>query len=200
MKLKILFIVSFIFCGQVIAQQDTLRTIKKDTLLVKDVVVNSKEIQKITWNTDPLSPSKAAFYSAIFPGLGQIYNKSYWKTPIVWSAIGISIYFYLENDKQYKRYRDAYKHRLDGYTDDEFYTSPRVSDEGLRRAQQFYQRNKEISLLVVVGFYVLNIIEANVDAHLKQYNVDERLAIEPFLHINELNHKPQYGLTLNFKF
>lgn len=198
MKLKRgVFIVFLLVCRQLFAQQDTLYIQKNDTLKTN---TTSPQIRKITWNTDPLSPSKAAFYSAVFPGLGQIYNKSYWKAPLAWAGVGIPLYFYIQNDKQYKRYRDAYKRRLDGFTDDEFYSNPRISDEGLRRAQQLFQRNKEISLLITVGFYVLNIIEANVDAHLKQYNIDDQLAIEPFMHVNELNNQPQYGLSLNFRF
>lgn len=196
----IIFIVFCGFCGQIFAQQDSLRIVQADTLKINDEIIKPEKKRPITWNTDPLSPSKAAFYSAIFPGLGQIYNKSYWKTPLVWGAIGFPLYMYFENEKQYQRYRNAYKRRLDGYTDDEFYTSPRVSDEGLRRAQKHYQRNKEIAILFTVGFYALNIIEANVDAHLKQYNIDDRLAIEPFLHFDEINYKPQYGLSVNLKF
>lgn len=201
MNHNIIFIVFFWGVSwQLIAQQDSLQSTPIDTMKVRNMIVETKEIRKITWNTDPLSPSKAAFYSAIFPGLGQIYNKSYWKAPIVWGAIGTGIYFYQRNDKQYERYRTAYKRRLDGFTDDEFYENPRLSDEGLRRAQKFYQRNKEISLLVTIGLYALNIIEANVDAHLKQFNVDENLTIEPFMDFNDLHKEPRYGLSLNFKF
>ena len=57
---------------------------------------------------DPLRPSKAAFYSAIVPGLGQVYNKRYWKVPLVYGAIGSSLYFYIDNNKKYHGYRDAY--------------------------------------------------------------------------------------------
>ncbi len=97
---------------------------------------------------DPLRPSKAAFYSAILPGLGQAYNKKYWKVPLVWGAIGAGVYFYVSNDKQFDRYRDAYKRRLAGFKDDEFYgpnDTPAISDDGLIRAQQQFRRNKEIS-------------------------------------------------------
>lgn len=69
---------------------------------------------------DPLSPSKAAFYSAVFPGLGQAYNKRYWKIPLVYTAIGTSIYSFEFNKKKYWNYRNAYKSRKAGYTNDEF--------------------------------------------------------------------------------
>ena len=70
---------------------------------------------------DPLVPSKAAFYSAVIPGLGQIYTKKYWKLPLIYGAIGSSIYGFNYNNKEMKRYRIAYKKRIAGYTDDEFF-------------------------------------------------------------------------------
>ena len=153
---------------------------------------------------DPLRPSKSAFYSAILPGLGQAYNKKYWKVPIVWGAIGAGVYFYVSNDKQFDRYRDAYKRRLAGFKDDEFYgandASPFISDDGLIRAQQQFRRNKEISLLVTIGLYALNIIDANVDAHLLQFNVDQNLSLSPHYQYNEMENTSDLGVTLNFKF
>ena len=59
-----------------------------------------------------LRPSKATFYSAVLPGLGQAYNKKYWKIPIVYGALATGLYFYNQNDNDYKRYRNAYKRRL----------------------------------------------------------------------------------------
>lgn len=152
---------------------------------------------------DPLTPAKAAFYSAILPGLGQAYNKKYWKIPIVYAALGTGIYFYIDNNKEYKRYRGAYKRRLAGFTDDEFYgdgTTPIISNDGLIRAQKTLRRNKEISLLVTIGIYALNIIDANVDAHLLQYNIDDNLALKPHFNFNELDATTNLGLTLGFKF
>ena len=152
---------------------------------------------------DPLRPSKAAFYSAILPGLGQVYNKKYWKVPLVWGAIGAGVYFYVRNDKQFDRYRDAYKRRLAGFKDDEFYGSgntPLVSDDGLIRAQQQFRRNKEVSLLVTFGLYALNIIDANVDAHLLQFNVDENLSFSPHYQYNQMENTSDLGVTFNFKF
>ena len=152
---------------------------------------------------DPLRPAKAAFYSAVLPGLGQAYNKKFWKIPIVYGAIGTGLYFYLDNNKLYKQYRNAYKRRLAGFTDDEFYgpgDTPFLSDEALIRAQRTLKRNKELSMLVTVGLYVLNIIEANVDAHLLQYNLDENLALKPFMDFNNPNYTTQIGLSLDIKF
>jgi len=156
------------------------------------------DINKVREPIDPLSPSKAAFYSAILPGLGQAYNKKYWKIPIVYAAIGTGVYFYISNTNELNRYRDAYKRRLAGFEDDEFFGQ--ISDDGLVRAQQQFRRNQELSLLVTLGLYALNIIDANVDAHLLQYNVDENLAIKPHVKYNEMENATDLGLTVNFKF
>jgi Family of unknown function (DUF5683) len=191
-----------LFCLSVTAQEKE----SEKTNLPKEVVIDSTQITSKP--IDALAPAKAAFYSAILPGLGQAYNKKYWKIPIVYGALGAGIYFYTTNNKEYNRYRDAYKSRLAGFKNDEFYfdvngnqlENPRVTTEGLQRGQQFYRRNKDLSLLITVGLYALNIIDANVDAHLMQFNVDENLSLAPHFHLNEIDGKGQTGLTLNFKF
>ncbi len=178
--------------------------IEKDSTSVSieesPIIANESLIKK---EIDPLRPAKAAFYSAIFPGLGQAYNKRYWKIPIVWGAIGAGVYFYVRNDRQYDRYREAYKSRLAGFKDDEFYGSggtPLISNDGLIRAQEQFRKNKELSLLITFGLYALNIIDANVDAHLLQFNVDENLSLSPHYQYNEMENTSDLGLTLNFKF
>lgn len=201
-KLLIASVITLFFSYFSVAQD---KNNKKETL--PDAIATDS-IVKISNPINPLSPAKAAFYSAVLPGLGQAYNKRYWKIPIVYGGLATGIYFYTTNNKEYHRYRDAYKSRLAGFTNDEFYfdalgnqlTSPRVSTDGLQRGQKFYRRNKEISLLVTLGIYALNIIDANVDAHLMQFNVDENLSLAPHFKINELDRTSNLGLTLNFKF
>jgi hypothetical protein len=159
-------------------------------------VIIAKDTTKFK-EIDPLSPAKAAFCSAILPGLGQAYNKKYWKIPLVYGAIGTSMYFYLESNKKYHSYRDAYKRRLAGYEDDQYQY---LDDARLISAQRFYQRNRDFSMLFMVGFYILNIVEANVDAHLTQFNVNEKLSLAPDIYQNEFTAKPNIGLTFNYKF
>jgi len=190
------------FCWFLPAQEKN----NKKQQLPKTIAVDS--LVKIENPINPLSPAKAAFYSAVLPGLGQVYNKRYWKLPFVYGGLATGIYFYSTNNKEYNRYRDAYKSRLAGLRTDEFYfdsqgnplATPRVTTDGLQRGQKFYRKNKEISLLVTLGIYALNIIDANVDAHLMQYNVDENLSLAPHFKINEIDRTSNLGLTLNFKF
>ncbi|MFI0430892.1 DUF5683 domain-containing protein [Mariniflexile sp. HMF6888] len=201
-KLFIASVFSLLFCCFLSAQEKN----KKKKELPAAITVDS--IIEIKSSYNPLSPAKAAFYSAVLPGLGQAYNKRYWKIPFVYGGLATGIYFYTTNNKEYNRYRDAYKSRLAGLKTDEFYfdpqgnplTTPRVTTEGLERGQKFYRKNKEISLLVTLGIYALNIIDANVDAHLMQYNVDENLSLAPHFKINEIDATSNLGLTLNFKF
>ena len=194
MQSKSLLITAFCFLSFLSFSQDKNKEVIKigdAEEIVLDNVVKSKPI-------DPLAPSKAAFYSAVLPGLGQAYNKKYWKIPIIYAALGTGIYFYIDNKNEYNRYRDAYKRRLAGFTDDEFYGN--ISNDALIRAQKTLRRNTEVSLLVTIGIYALNIIDANVDAHLLQFNVDENLAIKTHFNINELDASTNLGLTLGFKF
>ena len=97
---------------------------------------------------------------------------------------------------------NAYKRRLAGFSDDEFYGNgayPAISNDGLIRAQSTLKRNKELSILVTVGLYILNIVDANVDAHLLQYNLDDNLSLRPNIEFNEVDNKSNFGISLNIE-
>jgi hypothetical protein len=197
--LEKLFLLITLFCVFSVNAQRKSR----DTLIIKDSVSFKRS------NPDPLGPSKAAFYSAILPGLGQAYNRRYWKIPLVYAALGTGIYIYIDNTNEYNRYRDAFKRRLAGFTDDEFYdlnddnpegSPPDVSDQALRDAQEVFQRNRELSLLITVGLYLLNILDANVDAHLQQFNVSEDLSFKPVIYQNEVDFRPSLGFRFSYRF
>lgn len=150
---------------------------------------------------DPLAPSRAAFYSAIVPGLGQIFNKKYWKLPLVYAAVGTPIYFYVDNDSKYRDYRNEYKKRLRGIYDTEDPVFGKLDNERVIQGQQFYQRNRDLSLVVTIGFYILNVVDANIDAHLMQFNVNDKLTIQPAMEYNprDLNQY-QYAINLQYSF
>ncbi len=184
---NIFFILFFIILGSnsAFSQKKTAAMlIAQDSLKTNDI--------------DPLTPAKAAFYSAILPGLGQAYNKKYWKIPLVYGAIGTSMYFYLDSQKSYNQYRDEYKRRLEGYERGE--ELKKYDDATLISAQKFYQRNRDLSALFVVGFYVLNIIDANVDAALTQFNINDDLSFKPNVYRNDVTLKSNVGLIINYSF
>jgi len=191
------FLYIFLFFTTVSFAQvnDSIRAFEDDPVRIQQTVQTEEEY-------DPLAPATAAFYSAVLPGLGQAYNKKYWKIPVVYAGMAAGIYFYNINDKDYNRFRDAYKRRLAGYQDDEFWgdgEEPLISSDRLINAQRTSQKNKSVSLMVAIGFYLLNIIDANVDAHLKQYEVREDLSLQPSFDLNPVNSKAQYGLSLTFR-
>jgi len=151
----------------------------------KDIYIDKEQ--------DPLKPAKAAFYSAIIPGLGQIYNKSYWKVPLVYLALGSTLYFYIDNNNKYHTYRDALKQRFAG-EEDEF--QGLLNTDNLINAQDQFRRNRDLSILAVLGAYVLNIVDANVDAHLRQFNINKDLSISPDARPNRFQGGMNYTFTL----
>lgn len=166
----------------------------------KELKIETKETAK--GDINPLSPAKAAFYSAILPGLGQAYNKRYWKIPIVYGAIGTGVYFIIDNNKKFNQYRDEYKKRLvnGGAIDTSDPTYGKLSTESVIRGQKYYQKNRDLSVLITAGLYILNIVDANVDAHLLQFNVNDDLSLKPDLHTNPYTFKQNVGLTLTYQF
>jgi len=174
----------------------------QDALVISTDTVSKPKKQKVLLEYDPLAPSKAAFYSAVLPGLGQAYNRKYWKIPIIYAGMATGIYFYTEQNKEFHRFRDAFKRRAQGFTDDEFYgdvaTGPMISNDRLIDAQRQARKNKDISIIVTIAFYLVNIIDANVDAHLRQYNVNDNLSLTPVLSIDPLTTTSNYGLSLRY--
>lgn len=196
MKNKLVYILFIFFAYTSQGQVDpNKQAIDERVIVAKDTVVSLEEY-------DPLAPSRAAFYSAVVPGLGQAYNKKYWKIPIIYAGMATGVFFYINNNNDYNRFRDAFKRRLQGFTDDEFFgdgTSPIISNDRLINAQRTAQRNRDYSIITIVVFYALNIIDANVDAHLRQYDISDDLSIGPDINLNTLDNLPSYGLSLRFK-
>lgn len=191
----------FIFllcCGFAMAQDPT------DTIVVdaqtKRLLVAQDSIANLY---DANRPSKAAFYSAVVPGLGQAYNGKYWKIPLVYGAIGGSVFAYISNDKEYSKLRKAFQIRLAGGTNDIYSNpdgTPIITNAGLERAQKISQRNKELSLLIAAAFYAIQIIDANVDGHLSQFDVDRDLSFKPYLDYNQSAVGTGYGFALSYTF
>ena len=184
-KLHYLFLFFCFICWKSAFSQQELAIIPKDT--IKRVI-------------DPNAPAKAAFYSALVPGLGQAYNKKYWKMPIVYLGLGISVGTYLDQNKKYNEFRNEYKRRLDGTFDPEHPIYGGVDNDRLIRAQRFHQRNRDLAVLVTAGIYILNIIDANVDAHLLQFNVNDNLSVSPDIYHNQMNNRFNTGLKLTYEF
>lgn len=150
------------------------------------------------------SPKKAALFSAVLPGAGQIYNKKYWKLPIVYGAGLGMVYLLVNNYRNYETYRETYISRVDTNSNatDHF---PFMSNSGVQSEIERYQKNYELAAIGVVLVYVLQIVDATVDAHLYTFDVSDDLSmsVKPKVMSNpfELSRGriPTVGLSLNLR-
>ena len=150
------------------------------------------------------NPTKATIYSAVLPGLGQIYNRKWWKVPIIYAGFGVMTYFIVTNTDEYLNYRCAYIEKLNGNTNGNYADLvARYSEEELLSASEYYRRNMELSILITAVWYILNIIDATVDAHLYTYDINENLSLKvsPGLLPPATNSfQIQPGIKLSLKF
>lgn len=169
---------------------------QNNKLIISDSIVSVN-----TFDFDPKAPAKAAFYSAIVPGLGQAYNKKYWKIPLVYAALGTATYAYVYNNDLYTTYRDAYKLSVNGKPHDYDENSGQfLSDESLKRAQTVYKENRDLSLLIAIGLYALQIVEASVNAHLMQMDQRNNLSFNPNITIDPHTNKVVSGISISFAY
>ena len=180
-----------LFFSQEIKPFDTIKT-------EKQVV---EEIEKANVSTiQKYNPTKAGLYSAVFPGLGQYYNKKYWKIPIVWGAVGTGVGIIVYNDKQYRRYRTAFLAELNGQPH-EFDDLPDVDATVLGNTQDRAKRQRDYAIAITGVLYILNIVDAVVDAHLYDQKKDPDLAIKPTIIYDDLGvANGKAGLSLSFRF
>ena len=180
-----------LFFSQEIKPFDTIKT-------EKQVV---EEIEKANVSTiQKYNPTKAGLYSAVFPGLGQYYNKKYWKIPIVWGAVGTGVGIIVYNDKQYRRYRTAFLAELNGQPH-EFDDLPYVDATVLGNTQDRAKRQRDYAIAITGVLYILNIVDAVVDAHLYDQKKDPDLAIKPTIIYDDLGVATgKAGLSLSFRF
>lgn len=149
------------------------------------------------------SPTKATLMSACLPGLGQIYNKKYWKVPVIYAGFGVMAYFIYFNADLYIDYKCAYiessyKNMNGSYS----YLVQKYSAQDLLSAREYYRRNLEISILLTTLWYGLNILDATVDAHLYTFNISESLSmkVEPALLPTGYGFKSTGGLKISLRF
>lgn len=180
-----------LFFSQEIKPFDTIKT-------EKQVV---EEIEKANVSTiQKYNPTKAGLYSAVFPGLGQYYNKKYWKIPIVWGAVGTGVGIIVYNDKQYRRYRTAFLAELNGQPH-EFDDLPYVDATVLGNTQDRAKRQRDYAIAITGVLYILNIVDAVVDSHLYDQKKDPDLAIKPTIIYDDLGvANGKAGLSLSFRF
>lgn len=135
--------------------------------------------------------------AAVLPGSGQIYNKKYWKAPIVWGGIGLCVYFIQDNTKNFNTFSKAYIAEVDG--DPNTVNTTEYNGAQLDQLQETYRRWRDLSYVSLAAVYLLQMLDANVDAHLFYFDVNEDLSMQvtPWL---KPNFERSAGLSLNFNF
>ena len=164
----------------------------------------------INYSTNDVSQvKKATTLSTICPGAGQIYNKSYWRVPIVIGGMASTIYTIDWNNRGYKRFKTAYALRIDydknpdkypGGAADEFRGA--YSATFLKNLKDSYRRNRDLCILLTAGVYILQIIDAHVDAHLQDYDISDDLTmnLEPYFDYSPVGSTPLMGVNMSLKF
>ena len=182
---------------------------------VKDGVVTAGSAQTVEGNvadstlTKKHSPKKAALMSAVLPGLGQVYNQKYWKVPLIYALGGTLIYFASQSSNSYNKYRETLITRIDSTYNgtDHFPEIPNVEpNSAIQEEMERTRKNMELAIIGTVLVYMLQIVDATVDAHLKYFDVSDDLSlmVKPKVYLPNVNMvsrdvRPMMGIQLNFK-
>lgn len=167
----------------------------------------------LNYSTNEVSSvKKATTLSLICPGAGQIYNKSYWRAPIVVGGLASMIYVIDWNNRGFQRFKKAYSLRADYEQNPEKYPNGSADEFGGRYSTTFLKnlrdsnrRNRDLSILLTAGIYVFQAIDAHVDAHLKDFDVSDNLTVDlkPMFDCQYTYHNgatPIFGFDLNVTF
>ena len=174
LKLVSIFILIslFFFSGKTTAQ------ISKSSIAAEQINIvdtsNKKKVKKF----DPRIATKR---SAMIPGWGQIYNKKYWKLPLVYGGLGITAGVFQYNVKNYKLLRLAYMYKIDTISANDALIDPRfknLSANALRSYRTAFRQNVDYTVLFFIAFWGLNVVDATVDGHLKQFDVNDNLSLQ----------------------
>jgi len=191
----IAFFLSILFFSETIfSQSDSIIKNNPDTLIYKD----GKEIT--TFSKKKKSSSRAALFSAVLPGAGQVYNGKYWKVPIVYSALGTAAFLFQFNNKQYHKFLTGYQQRIDTSLDETIFNED-IATDVLLQYKNSTRRNRDLSVVIFLAVYGLNIIDATVDAELSDFDVSEDLSLKISPEIIPLygkSRKNTIGLTVCF--
>lgn len=180
------------------------------------VAVDTSKVQKIAQpdSVEVHSPKKAALLSTFLPGAGQVYNRKYWKVPVIYGGFGVIGYFIGWNNRNYKTYKVAYSDltdddpNTDSYNDLEatqYYDLEDPTDysnfkEGLSKQTNYYRRNRDLLVICMAGFYGLQIIDASVDAHLFNFEISEDLTMNWQPAMGTYEKQLTYGVNFTFNF
>jgi len=170
---------------------DTVKPQKSDSVIVskKDSVVKKKH-----------DPHLATVRSAIIPGWGQAYNRQYWKIPLVYGALAVPASLFVYNNKWYQRTKDAYSILVSGGDTNKIYPDLRnVDAQNLQAFRNSFRKDRDYSVLFFLLVWGLNVVDATVFAHLKDFDVSDDLSMRIQPDFNIYTKTPALSVALNFK-
>ncbi len=203
--IKIIIIVIFIFANNTLFAQDTIKAIIPDTTRI--VNFDSLAVANDTVIKQKHDPHKATLRSAIVPGWGQAYNHEYWKIPIVYAALSIPVVTFLYNNKWYKKTRDAYNIVVNEETNRYDEIDPKLKNasgevldaSSLQYYRNQFRRDKDYSVLYFLIIWGVNVVDATVFAHLKDFDVTDELSMHIQPDYNLITKTANMGIAFNFK-
>lgn len=189
--------------AQGLVSYDTIPRVTEDVIFLseKNDSITKKKKERTAKVRTPKSPLKAGLLSAFIPGAGQIYNGRWWKAPIVWGAEATCLYFLIQNQLDFVKYRDAYRLLINDHIVAPGFEVYGNNPTGLKNKRDGYKSTRDLMYLVTFGVHALSIVDAVVDAHLSTFNVSEKLAMRvspASIYIPEIN-TAYAGLTLSFQ-
>lgn len=188
----ILFVFFSIININLFSQKDSFKIVSESSF---DLSKNYKKKKKYPNH----SPSTAAIFSAIAPGGGQIYNKKYWKAPIVWGGLGAFTYLWINENIRYQDAKTAYLSYLDKDPSNDIVFNGSSNVSIIQQSKNVYLNQRDSYLLFGILFYGLNIVDAAVDAHFMNFDVSDDLSMK--MNFDLRNYPSQNGvpsLSLNF--
>ena len=159
--------------------------------------------QDSTINNLQHSPKKATKRSAILPGLGQAYNKQYWKIPLVYGVLSVPVVTYIYNNDLYAKTKFAYEARIQEANGDNSGVSKidpvliNLSAGSLQSYRNIFRKNRDMSIMWFIIAWGINVVDASVSGHLKAFDVSNNLSMQ--LAPMKSDAYQQAGLSLQFK-
>jgi hypothetical protein len=179
----------------------SLDLFSQQTLTSTPAETEKRSISRDTTKVRKHSPNAAMIMSLCLPGLGQVYNKKYWKVPLIYASMGTTLYFFNFNNKIYREYKQAYINKTDTLTSTmDLY--PDHTAAQLKEIQDYHQKYRDLNVILTALFYTINVVDAYVDGHLMKFDVSDDLSLHvaPAINFHAIRRKPAAGLTLTMTF
>mgnify|MGYP001161461891 FL=1 len=145
------------------------------------------------------NPSKASRLSAIIPGLGQVYNKQYWKVPVIYGGFTVIGHYIKFNNDMYKEFNRALIYETDDI-ESTVNPFPNFNRNSLERNMEFWRRNRDLLIIFTGVYYLLNIADAHIFSHLKDFNTSNDITFKIEPSFKKINHSNVIGLGINIYF